>query len=74
MPKLPHLSGAEIVRALTRLGFAQVIQKGSQVIALTCSGICLVLCRQIAENHGGTLTLENRPDATGCVARLRLPA
>jgi len=38
------------------------------------SGIGLVLCRQIAENHGGSLTLENRTDATGCVARLRLPA
>lgn len=37
------------------------------------SGIGLVLCRQIAENHGGTLTLENRDDATGCIARLRLP-
>lgn len=37
------------------------------------SGIGLVLCRQIAENHGGTLTLENRADRTGCVARLRLP-
>ena len=37
------------------------------------SGIGLVLCRQIAENHGGSLTLENRDDATGCIARLRLP-
>lgn len=37
------------------------------------SGIGLVLCRQIAENHGGTLTLENRGHPTGCVARLRLP-
>jgi nitrogen fixation/metabolism regulation signal transduction histidine kinase len=37
------------------------------------SGIGLVLCRQIAENHGGTLTLENRAGATGCVATLRLP-
>jgi nitrogen fixation/metabolism regulation signal transduction histidine kinase len=37
------------------------------------SGIGLVLCRQIAENHGGTLTLENRADRTGCIARLRLP-
>jgi signal transduction histidine kinase len=37
------------------------------------SGIGLVLCRQIAENHGGSLTLENRTDTTGCVARLRLP-
>ncbi|MBA3850686.1 MAG: PAS domain-containing sensor histidine kinase, partial [Opitutus sp.] len=38
------------------------------------SGIGLVLCRQIAENHGGSLSLENRTDATGCVARVRLPA
>ncbi|AOS45543.1 C4-dicarboxylate transport sensor protein DctB [Lacunisphaera limnophila] len=37
------------------------------------SGIGLVLCRQIAENHHGTLTLENRTDHTGCLARLRLP-
>jgi len=37
------------------------------------SGIGLVLCRQIAEAHGGSLELENRPDQTGCVARLRLP-
>jgi len=38
------------------------------------SGIGLVLCRQIAENHGGALTLENREGTTGCIARLRLPA
>jgi len=37
------------------------------------SGIGLVLCRQIAENHGGTLTLANRADASGCIATLRLP-
>ena len=38
------------------------------------SGIGLVLCRQIAENHAGSLTLVNRPGAPGCVATLRLPA
>lgn len=38
------------------------------------SGIGLVLSRQIAENHGGSLTLENRPGGGGCVARVRLPA
>jgi two-component system nitrogen regulation sensor histidine kinase NtrY len=37
------------------------------------SGIGLVLSRQIAEAHGGTLTLENRAESTGCIARLRLP-
>ena len=38
------------------------------------SGIGLVLCRQIAENHRGSLTLANREEGSGCIARLRLPA
>lgn len=38
------------------------------------SGIGLVLCRQIAESHGGSLTLENRAEGHGCRALLRLPA
>jgi two-component system nitrogen regulation sensor histidine kinase NtrY len=37
------------------------------------TGIGLVLSRQIAEAHGGTLTLENRRGTKGCEARLRLP-
>lgn len=37
------------------------------------SGIGLVLSRQIAEGHGGTLTLENRVSARGCRATLRIP-
>ena len=37
------------------------------------SGIGLVLSRQIAEAHGGSLTLEDRIGHRGCCARLRLP-
>ena len=38
------------------------------------SGIGLVLCRQIAEAHEGSLRLENRADRRGCRAALTLPA
>jgi two-component system nitrogen regulation sensor histidine kinase NtrY len=37
------------------------------------TGIGLVLSRQIAEAHGGSLALENR-ECGGCLVRLRLPA
>jgi nitrogen fixation/metabolism regulation signal transduction histidine kinase len=37
------------------------------------SGIGLVLSRQIAEAHGGSLLLENRSDRSGCRASLRIP-
>lgn len=36
------------------------------------TGIGLVLSRQIAEAHGGSLQLQNREDARGCVAVLTL--
>jgi len=37
------------------------------------TGIGLALSRQITEAHRGELSLENAPDARGCIARLRLP-
>jgi len=37
------------------------------------SGIGLAMSRQIAEAHGGYLTLENHPDKQGCRACLWLP-
>lgn len=37
------------------------------------TGIGLVLCRQIAEGHGGIVTLENRTTGRGCRATVRLP-
>ena len=37
------------------------------------SGVGLVLARQIAEGHGGTLTLNDRAPAHGCIAQLVLP-
>ena len=37
------------------------------------SGVGLVLARQIAEAHSGSVDLRNRTDAQGCVATLTLP-
>ena len=37
------------------------------------SGVGLVLSRQIAESHGGTLVLENRTDGRGARARIAIP-
>ena len=42
MPKLPHVSGAEIQRALERLGFHKVRQSGSHVIMKRESKGCIV--------------------------------
>ena len=37
------------------------------------SGVGLALVRQIAEGHGGSVSLRNREDAPGCVAEVLLP-
>ena len=42
MPKLPHVSGAEIQRALERLGFQKVRQSGNHVVLKRESKGCVV--------------------------------
>lgn len=42
MPKLPRVSGADAVRALQRLGFEQVRQRGSHVIMRRGAKGCVV--------------------------------
>ena len=42
MPKLPHISGNEVQRALERLGFHKVRQSGSHVVMKRESQACVV--------------------------------
>lgn len=42
MPKLPHISGAQAVRALEHLGFVVVRQRGSHIVLRRGSAGCVV--------------------------------
>ena len=42
MPKLPRVSGAEMVRALGRLGFTVARQRGSHIVLRRGSSGCVV--------------------------------
>ena len=42
MPKLPHVSGQQVLRALERLGFQMVRQSGSHVVMKRESKGCVV--------------------------------
>ncbi|TAG79690.1 MAG: addiction module toxin, HicA family [Betaproteobacteria bacterium] len=42
MPKLPRVSGAEVIRALERLGFVKARQSGSHVVMKRGSAGCVV--------------------------------
>ena len=42
MPKLPHVSGSEAVRALQQLGFEVIRQKGSHIVMRRGSSGCVV--------------------------------
>lgn len=53
MPKLPRVSGAEVIRALERLGFIRIRQSGSHVILRRGNKGCVVPMR--SEVKVGTL-------------------
>lgn len=53
MPKLPHVSGAQIQRALERLGFERARQSGSHVVMKRDGKGCVVPLH--AEVKVGTL-------------------
>lgn len=53
MPKLPRVSGAQAVRALERLGFQQLRQKGSHIVMRRGDKGCVVPLH--AELKVGTL-------------------
>ncbi len=55
MPKLPRLSGAQLVRALKRLGFATIRQRGSH----------LLLKKSTEEGEIGCVVPMHRELATG---------
>jgi predicted RNA binding protein YcfA (HicA-like mRNA interferase family) len=42
MPKLPRVSGAEVIRALAKLGFEQLRQRGSHVVLRRADKGCVV--------------------------------
>ncbi len=42
MPKLPRVSGAEVVRALGRLGYSVARQRGSHIVLRRGSAGCVV--------------------------------
>ena len=53
MPKLPRVSGAEVQRALERLGFQKVRQNGSHVVMKRESAGCVLPMH--SEIKAGTL-------------------
>jgi predicted RNA binding protein YcfA (HicA-like mRNA interferase family) len=54
MPRLPRLSSRELLRALERLGFSQVRQRGSHIVLQRGSTTCIVPRRR--EMKLGTLS------------------
>jgi signal transduction histidine kinase len=65
-PGIPEAELARMLEPFTRGEPSRSSETGG-------AGLGLTLARAIAEQHGGTLTLANRPETAGLAATLRLP-
>ena len=71
MPELPHISGTEAIRALERLGFVVVRQRGSHVMMRRGSVGCVVpLHRQIKRGTLGGILRQAGVDAEAFIRAL----
>lgn len=71
MPELPHVSGTEAIRALERLGFVVVRQRGSHVMMRRGSVGCVVpLHRQIKRGTLGGILRQAGVDAEAFIRAL----
>lgn len=72
MPELPHVSGAEVVRALERLGFVVARQRGSHVMLRRGATGCVVpLHREVKRGTLGGILRQAGVDAEAFIAALR---
>jgi predicted RNA binding protein YcfA (HicA-like mRNA interferase family) len=71
LPELPHISGTEAIRALERLGFVVVRQRGSHVMMRRGSVGCVVpLHRQIKRGTLGGILRQAGVDAEAFIRAL----
>jgi predicted RNA binding protein YcfA (HicA-like mRNA interferase family) len=71
LPELPHISGTEAIRALERLGFVVVRQRGSHVMMRRGSVGCVVpLHRQIKRGTLGGILRQAGVDAEAFIGAL----
>jgi predicted RNA binding protein YcfA (HicA-like mRNA interferase family) len=71
LPELPHISGTEAIRALERLGFVVVRQRGSHVMLRRGSAGCVVpLHREIKRGTLGGILRQAGVEAESFIAAL----
>jgi predicted RNA binding protein YcfA (HicA-like mRNA interferase family) len=71
LPELPHVSGAEAIRALERLGFVVVRQRGSHVMLRRGALGCVVpLRREIKRGTLGGILRQAGVEAEAFIAAL----